>query len=250
MYALIDRERMVVVHKHHDQRVISMLGHLEAAHRDTLNTFINESSGFGPLSEMDLRRIIKNTGFEPGNVPRSVLCAMLINLLNEMPESKVDLGALEAQCEWVTGLKDDVDPYRHVPKAIRPALVEEHDVADFPPAYKAAEDCVQRAASARNLPAATTPAPGDAERAAERPSATVGHSIVEDFTPPRPGSSTYTIFAWCATAWKESNYADDKKTLDTIRAKALDALTGQGLNASTVRTQAMRWYQHRQRFVI
>lgn len=235
MYVLIDRERLVFLRKHGHQPTVSKLADLECPHHHAVVCGADSPSGFTTFTDLELKLLIKNTtGSDLRNVfGRETLLRQACQVAAQLEVDDVDGFELTMQ---VMSIKDnDQQRYQYVRGSKIPRCMEGLEEL-------AGKVCagapLPQPASAPNVQGATTPAATPAQPASS-----------DDFVMPKEGTSTHRIFMFCATLWKESGYSDNKATLDNIRKKAVDTLVPAGLNVSTVRTQAARWYQHRQRLV-
>lgn len=243
MNVLIDRERLVFLRKLDHQPTLSRLGELECPHHASVICYADRPEDFGTFTDLELKLLIKNTSMQDlKNVfHRPSLLRHVYELAKMMPVD--DVNGFELTMQLLTLKPDDKDRYQYVKGSRVPRNVE--GLAEL-----AAKTCagvpLAGPASVPQPPQAATPAalPG---MPAGVVAATDGS---ESFVMPREGTSTHTIFMFCARLWKEAGFTDNKATLDNIRKKAVDQLVPTGLNISTVRTQAARWYQHRQRLVL
>lgn len=230
MNVLIDKERVVFLRKMGNRSVLSKLADMECPH---IHTLIADANGLESLTDLELKLLIKNgNGPDVRNVfSRATLLTTAHALAASLPESKVN--GFEVDMQWRTIREGDTARYEYVPGSNVPRLV---DGVEELAALLGSPASVQTQAPATPVaPSAAKPAPSPSE---------------DGFVMPREGTSTHTIFMFCARLWKESGFSDNKATLDGIRKKAVDQLVPTGLNISTVRTQAARWYQHRQRLVL
>jgi hypothetical protein len=239
MIVEINRETMVFVRRMDNQSTLSKLAHIEHPHFSVYIT--PEDGNYELLTDFELKKLIANSGGPDVKhvFSRSALVRVLHQLTQALPVFEAN--AFEVDMQMRTIPEDDDRPYVYVRGAMKPTLAEEglDTVA------------LQYAGNALNVPASTPqPRPqgtvaGSAPQAATRaPSA----PSADDFVQPRPGTSTHDIFAFCAKLWDDTGRTADEKQLADIRKQAVDQLVPKGLNVSTVRTQAMRWYHNRQRF--
>lgn len=248
MKVLIDKEHMVFLHKMEDYATLSKLCDMEYPHLVTSGIYCDHHNDFSGLTDLELKLLIKNSsGPNVQNVfSRDALLKIIHAMIQHMPEREVN--AHEVAMQHATIDPSDKRRYRYVPGGFLPALVQE-GVEEYA-GWTYTAGVLPGAASAANAPVAATPAPR-AVSAVPGLAATPAHVQEGDgFTMPKAGTSTHTIFMFCAERWKEMNHQDDATTLDKIRKQAVEALVAQGLNISTIRTQASRWYQHRQRLVL
>lgn len=233
---------MVFLRKMADETVLSKLAEIECPHCSVAIYYCDEPRDFILFSDLELKLLIKNSaGPDVRNVfNKDALMRIVFEMVRSFPESTANGFEVDMQLRSID--PNDSGRYLYLPGSHRPRSAEglEELVA-----LLCSADAAGRAASvAKQLPqGVAAPAAAQAARAPAAASS-------DDFVSPRVGTSTHTIFTFCATAWKDSNYSDNKATLDGIKKTAVDKLVPTGLNISTVRTQAQRWYQHRQRFVI
>lgn len=243
MKVLIDKGRMTFLRKMENEATLSKLADLECPHLSVAIYYADEPRDFVLFTDLELKLLIKNSaGPDVRNVfSREPLMQIVFELTKALPESKANAFEVDLQLRSIK--EGDTGRYLYVPGSQKPKPA---DGLEELAALQCTADAAGRAATlAKQAPqgvvAAATASAANALPAVQ-PS--------DDFTPPRVGTSTHTIFTFCANAWKEANYADTKNVLDGIKKTAVDKLVPTGLNISTVRTQAARWYQHRQRFVI
>lgn len=253
MYIVIDRDNLRVLHKHADQKIASNLANLECPQVSIVVTFCDEKGGFSLLTDLELKLLIKNSnGPDVSRVfSRDSLADIMCKIAQAFPSTE-NVNGFELQMQLASLAEDDSEPYRYLRGSMKPQ-----------PAAGLAELAALHYSGAAIAAPASAPLPVvqgtvalDAFGKPLGPGGACPPAVMAkilatgDFTAPREGTSTHSIFTFCATAWKESGYQDSKATLDNIKKKAIDVLCAQGLNISTVRTQAQRWYQHRQQFVI
>lgn len=243
MKILIDKSRMIVLRKMQDEATLSKLADIECPHLPVAIYYADAPNDFVLFTDLELKLLIKNTsGPDVRNVfSKDALQRIVFELVRSLPETVANGFEVDLQLRAIAA--GDEGRYLYVPGGSKPRPA---DGLEELVALQCAADAAGRAATlAKAAPqgvAAAAPVSAPAAVAKVTPS--------DDFAPPRPGTSTHMIFTFCANLWKEAGYEDNKATLDNIRKKAVDQLVPTGLNISTVRTQAARWYQHRQRFVI
>lgn len=240
MNVLIDKENMMFLFKMEHQVTLSKLADMEFPHVATSIIYCDHHNDFVGLTDLEIKLLIKNSnGPNVVNVfSRDALLKIIHAMIQQMSEREAN--AYEVDLQHRTINPEDKRHFKYTPGSHVPSPVQDgvEEVAGWKYVGGAT-----RPASAVKAPATTTPAPS----AASALPAPMQHVAEGDgFTMPKEGTSTYTIFMFCANSWKEDNTA----TLDAIRKKAVETLVLQGLNISTVRTQAARWYQHRQRLVL
>lgn len=241
MYVLIDMHRMVFLRKVDSHSAISKLAELEAAHVPT-KILSADDARFASLTDYEIRVLIRNSsGPDVNNVfSRDTLTLALCSVIHHLPETKVNAFEVDLQLRAVL-TKDGANGYdgdaryRYLPGSMIAQQVE--GLEELALQYTGG-DALPRPARPANVAPAATPAPA------------VQRAAGDDFVMPRDGTSTHTIFMFCAKLWKDSGFSEDKRVLDQIRKTAVDKLVPTGLNISTVRTQAARWYQHRSRLVL
>jgi hypothetical protein len=239
MNVLIDKEHMMFLRKMQDHSALNKLGDIECPHIHIMICYADAPMDFNHLTDLELKLLIKNSnGPDVTNLySKDSLCKIVHDLVKSFPEYVVN--AFEVDLQWRYISEGDSRRYLYVRGSTVPRLAE--GLAELA-ALQCAEDARQSVAMHANKLAAPVAASSTPASFAVRESS--------DFSMPKAGTSTHTIFMYCATLWKESGFSADKNTLDNIRKKAVDQLVPQGLNISTVRTQAARWYQHRTRLVL
>lgn len=241
-FTVIDKDNLVFLRRMGCQVTLRNLINIEYPH---LYTCVQEDGSSYPLmTDLELKTLINNTsGPDVKHVfSRLTLLHILHELVKSFPVFEVNAFHLDLQARSIS--EDDDRRYKYAPGQTVPTLVQD-GVEEYIALQYAGEPLAVPASAPRAV-AQATPA-GSATAQAQAPSAPASS---DDFVQPRAGTSTHTIFTWCAVAWRDAGFPEDKKKLDDIRKKAVDSLVPTGLNVSTVRTQAARWYQHRQRFAL
>lgn len=246
MNVLIDVEDMIILRKMQDQTTLTKLSNIEVPHKHVAIIYADGPSDFNNFTDMQLKLLIRNSaGPDVKHVfSTGTLTKILFGMVQALPMFEAKAFEVDLQLRAIPA--GDDRPYKYVPGAFAPQLVEEGLDSLVPLQYSGAGDALNVPASApQHAPQGTVAGPA-AQAPARAPAAAGG----DDFSPPKPGTSTHEIFTYCAQEWKAAGYTEDKRTLDEIRKRAVDQLVPRGLNVSTVRTQAMRWYQHRTRFAV
>lgn len=251
MCTAIDKDKLVFLRRMDNQLALRNLVNIE--YSDLYTSMQDDDSTYMMFTDVQLKDLIKNSGGPDVRsvFTRSLLIALLETLVKGLPLFTANAFQLDLQSRAIGA--EDARRFRFVPGASIPEIVA--DDAPYP--------FLQYAGSVLGVPASAprptvqaTPAGSDNSAAfhcgryysGAKPAAHASANT-DDFVQPRPGTSTDTIFRFCASAWRDAGYPEDKKIMDDIRRKAVDLLVP-GLNISTVRTQAARWYQHRQRFAL
>lgn len=239
MKVAIDMERMVFLRKVENETALSGLVDMEYPHIPTKSLYCDRPQDFSGLTDMELKLLIKNSmGPDVRHVfSRDALLHVVHAVVAQFPSSAVNGFQLTMQLACIR--PGDAQRYQYVPGSMTPALA-------YGLAEHAALVCT---ANTISVPASAGPIVAGPIVAASAAHTLPRAPHIDDFVMPREGTSTHTIFMFCAQLWKESNYTTNKATLDNIRKKAVERLVPSGLNISTVRTQAARWYQHRERLV-
>lgn len=235
MRALIDMEDLRVLHVHESADVLRNLDRVQAQHMHTALIYVDGPQDFNRFTDFELKLFLRNSGAgdHASLYSRPALLQLAFDAVRAMPAVAFNGFELSLQSAYLDD--DDEGAYTFVPGKQKPVpgLVE-----------YAALQCVGGPLKApANVPQHVVQAPVAASPAAPAPPA-----AGSDFAQPRPGTSTHAIFAFCAKLWKDAGCTADEGLLGDIRKKAVDELVPTGLNVSTVRTQAMRWHQNRQRF--
>lgn len=235
MNVLINKESMVFLRRMENHSTLSKLADIECPHIAVAICFSDKPEDFSQFTDLELKLLIANSNGPDvrHTFSRDVLLKTVHAIAAVLPVTVADAFQVDLQLRSIP--EGDKNRYLFVPGGTKPKLAE--GLAELV-ALQAGANAVKQAATH-----ATATPQGVAVPAAEA-------AASGDFVRPREGTSTFTIFSFCANLWKESGYTESKSTLDNIRKKAVDSLVPTGLNISTVRTQAARWYQHRQRFVI
>ena len=244
MNVLIDRENMMFLFKMEHHSTLSKLASMEWPHVHTKSIYCDHPNDFAAFTDLELKLLIKNSnGPNVTNVfAREALLKIIHSMVQHMPEREAN--AYEVNIQHRTIPSDDKRRFKYVPGSYVPLPVQ--DGLEEYAAWTYTAGAVKSPASAGKGSAVATPAPS-AVSALPGPV----HVLEGDgFSMPKTGSSTHTIFMFCAQRWKEASYTEDKNSLNNIRKKAVEMLVPQGLNISTVRTQATRWYQHRKQLVV
>lgn len=240
MKVVIDLERMLFLRKMENESSLSILVDLEYPHIHTSTKYCDGPQDFAGLTDLELKLLIRNSaGPDVRNVfSHDALLKTVHSIVAQFPTTVVNGFELAMQRTCIK--QGDARRYQYVPGSMVPKLAE--GLAEH-----AALAC---AAGSVPAPASIAPAVAAPAVAAQVNKALPGTANADDFVMPRDGTSTHTIFMFCARLWKESGFSKDKSTLDNIRKKAVEQLVPTGLNISTVRTQAARWYQHHERLVL
>jgi hypothetical protein len=255
MNILVDKEGMLILRKLENvNSVLSKLAELECPHIATSVCYCDQPEDFAGSTDLELKLLIKNAnGPDMRSVfSRSALMKIVHAMVTTLPVCVVN--AFEVDMQLRTLESDNEEPYLYVHGSMKPKLAEgltEHVGMQY------SKDALGSPATLQDAVSQATPATSAPDTAAlvvqlraQRTQVDVHKQDGDGFSMPREGTSTHTIFMFCAQKWKEANYVDNKALLDDIRKKAVETLVPQGLNVSTVRTQAARWYQYRQRLVV
>ncbi len=243
MNIIIDMERMIFLRKMDNHQTLSKLCDIECSYTATRISYTDTPADFGHLSDLELKLLIKNSfGPDVRNVfSKDALLKIVHQVVADFPATTANGFEVDVQLRSIAD--GDTARYLYVPGASKPKPAD--GLAELAALQATASSATRAAMLAKREPQGTV-----APAAAIAPSPTPAVAVSGDFVAPRPGTSTHSIFTFCAQAWKDAGYKDDKATLDGIKKKAVDKLVPTGLNISTVRTQAQRWYQNRQQFVI
>ena len=245
MNVIIDKENMVFLLKSQDQASLSKLCDMQFPHVAISTVYCDHPRDFISFTDLELKLLIKNSmGPDVTNVySRDALMQIVHSMLLQMPE--VQINSLEVDFQWRTIQPGNKKRHVYVPGGYVPASGEGlAEIAGWKYSKGAANAVPAQASPASTAPRTARATP--TANAMPAPSA----KATGDFAMPKTGTSTHTIFMFCAERWKETGYSDDHTTLEGIRKQAVETLVPKGLNVSTVRTQAARWYQHRQQVVI
>lgn len=241
-YTAINKDALVFLRKMDNQVTLRNLVNIE--YSDIYTCIQEDDSSYMLMTDMELKTLIKNSNGPDVRAcfSRLSLLAVLKELVKGLPTFEANAFHIDLQSRAIHA--EDGRRYKYMPGQPLPQLVP-----DGVEEYVA----LQYAGSALNVPASaprSEPQATPATSASPQGAAPAASASTDDYVPPRPGTSTHAIFTWCATAWRDAGFPEDKKQLDDIRKKCVDSLVPTGLNISTVRTQAARWYQHRQRFAL
>ncbi len=245
MYVEIDREALVFLRKMEHQPTLSKLSSLE--HPDKHVVITPAAFNGAGFTDLEMKMLIKNShGPDVKHVfSRDTLAKILNGMIATFPVEQANAFEVEMQLRAIPS--DDTRPYQYVRGAFKAREADEGEQR-APLCYEGAGDALGAPASAPQPSPQPYPAGTQAQAFAAPPRPAPAPAADGDFTQPRPGTSTHDIFSFCAQEWDATGRANDEQTLTTIRKRALDTLTKRGINASTVRTQAMRWYHNRTRF--
>jgi hypothetical protein len=247
VYIEINREKMTFLRRMADRATLSKLADIE--HSDIHVLLTDEDTSYELLTDLELKKLIQNSNGPDVKLVfhRGTLIRILRSITAELPVFEAN--AFQVDMQWRCIERDDDRVYAFVPGAFKPVLAEE--------GVEAA--ALQYAGGTLNVPASpANPAPqGTAAGSTARPlfvgrdysgAAAPQRQEAGDFASPKPGTSTHDIFTFCWQKWSETGFTTDERQLADIRKTAVDQLVPKGLNVSTVRTQAMRWYHNRTRF--
>lgn len=238
MKVVIDMGRMLFLRKMQNEQSLRLLADMEYPHLHIAIRYCDTPTDFASFTDLELKLLIRNSGGPDVRhiFAHDTLMKVAHEIVSQFPVTMVNGFELAMQHTHVR--PNDTRRYQYVPGAMVPML---------------AEGLAEHAAlmgSCSTLPAPASPAPAVAGPAVAASALRALPSAADDFVMPREGTSTHTIFMFCAQLWKESGFSTNKSTLDSIRKKAVEQLVPTGLNISTVRTQAARWYQHHERLVL
>jgi len=248
-YTVVNKEALVFLRKMDNQLALRNLVNIE--YSDLYTCLQEDDSSYPLMTDLELKQLIMNSGGPDVRscFSRLSLLAVLKDVVKGLPLFEANAFQLDLQSRAIGA--EDARRFRFVPGATIPQIVPD-GVEEY--------IALQYAGSALNVPASAPrsepqPTPAVAyfvgrDYSGAKPAAAPAPVSTDEFVQPRPGTSTDTIFRFCASAWRDAGFPEDKKQLDDIRKKAVDSLVPTGLNISTVRTQAARWYQHRQRFAL
>ena len=109
MYILIDKEKLTIVHRHHNRATLSFLAHIEVAHTGTV--VLNERGSFDYFSLSDLYAIYKNTVGEWKHGTHAVLSEALSEVCESIPPS--DVQPFEVMTQAMSIPMNDDTHYRY-----------------------------------------------------------------------------------------------------------------------------------------
>lgn len=242
-HVAIDKDNLVFLRRMENQVALRNLINIE--YTDVYTAIVDDDSSYSSFTSAELKKLIKNSnGPDVERVfSHYTLGLTLVILVKGLPVFKADAFQLDLQSRAIH--PEDGRRYKFVPGGGVPQLVE----GDEPyttlrytgEAFSAPLGSPASAPQpvAQGVVAANASTPGIAPAAS---------ASTDDFAQPKPGTSTHQIFMFCMGLWNAAERTNSEPELKKIREKAVSVLTAQGLNVSTVRTQAMRWYHNRQRF--
>lgn len=242
MKVLVDKEHLFVLYKMDNEAALRKLCELECPHLATSILYADKAADYQQFTDYELKCLIKNSnGPDVRSVYiREALISILHAMIVSIPVKVVNAFELDMQLRSLA--PGDKFRYLYVPGSMKPKPAE--GLAELSALQYTASTLPSPATAVQHAPAPVAPvAP------VSSPAAFAVRPANDDFTMPKVGTSTHTIFMFCHKLWEETGFKDCKTTLDNIRKTAVEKLVPTGLNISTVRTQASRWYQHRERLV-
>jgi len=222
MYILIDRERMVLLHKHASLYVLADVAWIEC-HNSAYCIFgVDDATGFRDFTDMELRMLYHNiTGLDYGNrFNRTQLLQILYDLTSRISESDINAVEAERQAEHVA--EGDERKWIYVRGAKRPA--EKPDL--FAPACRRASrsESEEERAKAGELPALKRKVrPRSPSTGGDRP-APATQQRAPGASGPKRGTAKAIIWATADKLWEEAGKPTDKPTILALRKQIMDTL--------------------------
>ena len=120
MFVLIDWEKMVLLHKHHDFTALCDVAWIECRSTDCTVFGVEDGTGFRMFTDMELGLLYRNiTGNDHTIKRRVALIQVLFDLVSRIPESDINPMEADRQAEHVK--EGDTRKWVYVRGASRPA---------------------------------------------------------------------------------------------------------------------------------
>lgn len=229
MYVLIDRDRLIFCHKHHEHAVVSNLATIEVAHSIATILPLTDPNCFREFTLLELRLLYQNTtGHKFEGFSHFHLQEMVLAVARALPTT--DANAFEVSRQALACATDELGSYRYVKGAYNPAR---NAVLSEPPPLHAAHD--PAAATAVGLPVANT---------VTAPAPITGPSDPQPVAP-RKGARAL-IFEIADTMWNAAgNPMQLQKVLALRKAIMQELETHHGVKKSTSSTALGEWQKVR-----
>lgn len=246
MYILIDRERMVLLHKHSDTEVIANLAWIECHNAPYCIFDIDDASGFRDFTDMELKILYRNiTGQDDHSFNRSQTLQIIYDLCARISESDVKPFEVDRQAEYIK--EGDERKWLYVKGATRPA--QKPDL--FEPACKRAKRSEKEEASAvgGKLPALKRATPAAKPRTGDKRAGTNAQQSPSQRTGPKRGTAKAIIWATADKMWEEAGKPTDKVEVLKLRKSIMDHLENEEqIKRASSSSELGQWHKTRAPF--
>lgn len=246
MIVSIDREHMLLIHKHDDHMTVSKLASIELSHVACVVTPVESDWDrcFSSFTDLELKLLHKNiTGEDFHGYSRPHLVAACVELARRAPYTECN--PFEVDMQFRSIKEDDDGRYAYVKGSMKPRPVDElFELAPQRVPMLSADELrglkvhAQRtsagATAGASTPAATTPAPQQRSRP------------VAPATPTAPRGGQRTII-WEAAdkAWEAAGKPTSQPVILKLRKQIMDDLEKQGVKRTSCSSELGNWQKAR-----
>ena len=223
MYLLLDKENLKFRYKHPDNNLLMELAWIECSQCACAVFHESDTAALSRLTTLELRLLLEHTtGTKPPVMGPADLVQMCHRVALSLPSDTLKAMEVLAQSAWVKA--NDAKPYKFIPGAVRPALVE--GIFNYP--AKTFSGTLRDAVA----PIPPAPAPHPVEPVAS----------CAPMQPPVPaaGSVTERIFTACDAALATLGNGDAK----SARKVAIVQLVEAGVNANSAGKGSLMWLKN------
>lgn len=246
MYILIDRERMVLLHKSQDVNSLANVAWIEC-HNAVYCIFpLDDATGFRDFTDMELGILYRNiTGKDYHSLNRPQLLQVIFDLCSRIPESDINAFEADRQAEFVK--EGDERRWLYVRGASRPA--QKADL--FEPECKTTEQSETEETNARSgkLPALQRKA------VPRKPSTGSESTVVNAQQPakaqsgPKRGTAKAIIWSVADKMWEDSGKPTDKTEVLSLRKVIMGHLEKEeGIKRASSSSELGQWHKTRAPF--
>lgn len=237
MYSVIDLDRLVVVHRHHDFEVACNLVDIELPDAEVCVAVVDNIRFFFKYTETELQTLYSNVTGATTSRKGNELRALLVEAINRLPQSAAKAVEVDRQAEYAN-VHRAAGPYTYVPGATRPAKAQSSVVATVAPTTCEATAISDAKAVAAQVQAARpTPAPKPTEpepvRAQRAPGA------------PKASGVRATIWDKADELWGEAGKPTSKSEVLALRKRIMDELEVVGVKRTSSSNELGNWQKDR-----
>jgi len=242
MYILIDRDRMVLLHKHRDIHAIANVAWIECRQAAYCIFNIADAIALKTFTDMELGMLYRNITNKDPSLKRVQVLQVLHDVIVRIPTSDIDL--LESDRQAALIKEEDERKWVYVRRAARPAV--KADLFEHP--YKTAqerEEDVQNA-KANKLPALT------AKRASPtvttpRPTPVVNAKVAGNPTSaPKRGTAKAIIWEYADAMWEAAGKPTAKQEVLAVRKEVMGKLeTEEAIKRASSSSELGNWHKAR-----
>lgn len=242
MYILIENDRMVLLHKHTDFRIVADLAWIECRDCSCAIFKVDDAHGLKEYTDLELRTLYQNITGQDIKLQRRQLQQVLVDLIARIPETKVRELEVQQQVERIP--EDDTGKWLYVYGAKRPA--QKPDLFEHACCRAKPSEEEINSAKAGKLPALKVPKRAAAPRTRDdRPEAGV------TLRPPAPKRGTAKPIIW-ATAdrmWEEAGKPTDKAQVLALRKEIMNVLEKEeAIRRTSSSSELGNWHKERAPF--